>query len=47
MFISVHRFPDATKPKSDWTSSIDVKCGWGKAWDPPFVPGFLNRVFQR
>jgi len=40
--LTVHRFPDPTKPKADWIFSIDVKCGWGKEWDPPVVPGFAH-----
>ena len=38
--ISVQKFPNPSLPKSDWISSINVECGWGKKWDPPSVPGF-------
>jgi hypothetical protein len=33
------RFPFENLNKTDWPSTIEVKCGWGKAWDPPTVPG--------
>jgi hypothetical protein len=38
------RFPDENKNRTDWSSTLTVKCGWGKAWDPPTVPGIIKKI---
>jgi hypothetical protein len=41
--ILVEKFPDSTiSDKSKWSSTLEVKCGWGKAWDPPKVLGCVD-----
>ena len=39
----VYRFPDdSISDKSIWSSTLEVKCGWGQAWDPPTVVGCVD-----
>ena len=30
------------KQKSRWKSTLDVKCGYGKKWEPPHVEGCVD-----
>ena len=39
---TVYRFPNFSTPKSDWSSTLDVSCGYGKQWDPPTVLGCID-----
>ena len=41
-FIIVYRFPDDLVPKSSWSSTFQVNCGWGKTWNPPLVTGCVD-----
>jgi hypothetical protein len=39
----VYKFPDdSISDKSKWSSTLEVKCGWGKAWDPPTIIGCVD-----
>jgi hypothetical protein len=29
-------------PKSQWKPTLQVKCGWNKAWDPPSLIGCVD-----
>ena len=29
-------------PKSEWSQTLQVVCGWNKAWDPPVVQGCID-----
>ena len=49
---AVYRFPEELSPdlttaereeaKTTWKSELDVKCGWGKTWEPDNVPGCVD-----
>ena len=49
---AVYRFPEELSPdlttaereeaKTTWKSELDVKCGWGKKWEPDNVPGCVD-----
>lgn len=39
---SVYRFPNYSVPKTNWQTSLQVKCGWAKTWDPPSVLGCVD-----
>jgi hypothetical protein len=41
-FFTVQRFPNFSLPKSEWTTTLEVNCGWGKQWDPPSVLGCID-----
>jgi hypothetical protein len=41
-FWTVYRFPNFSLPKSEWTSTLEVRCGWGKQWDPPTLLGCID-----
>ena len=35
----IYRFKDDDqKDKTQWSRTLDVKCGWEKQWDPPILP---------
>ena len=50
--IIVYRFPEPLDPsltteqrevaKESWKGTLEVKCGWGKQWDPPEVQGCVD-----
>ena len=52
IFNLVYRFPEELSPdlttaereeaKTTWKSELDVKCGWGKKWEPDNVPGCVD-----
>ena len=42
VFSSVYRFPNYSLPKSEWSSTLQVKCGWAKQWDPSSVSGCVD-----
>jgi hypothetical protein len=41
-FFSVYRFIVPTLDKTEWPSTLDVKCGWNKEWDPPVADGCVD-----
>lgn len=36
------RIPIAFEDKSTWSSSMQVKCGWNKKWEPSSIPGCVD-----
>ena len=38
----VYRFSNPAVPKLEWEDTLNVKCGWGKEWEPAIADGCVD-----
>ena len=39
---SIFKFPNYDIPKTQWSDTLDISCGWNNTWNPPTVLGCID-----